>query len=139
MRKIILLVSVIVSLWASSESDMLRDDSKAIREFKEYSFAFMKTQENFNEQTSEALLKQLSFNSTQNEINDKVKSQISNLNQYILDVKSKVDSNNNSPVVSSDVKYINQKVNSLEDKLYRLERMLAQQDERLRAVERRIK
>lgn len=139
MKKIILLVSVIVSLWASPESDMLRDDLKAAREFKEYSFAFMKTQENFNEQTSEALLKQLSFNSTQNEINDKVKSQLSNLNQYILDIKTKIDSNNNSSVVSSDVKYINQKVNSLEDKLYRLERMLSQQDERLRAVERRVK
>lgn len=142
MKKIILLVSVIVSLWASPESDMLRDDSTAAREFKEYSFAFMKTQENFNEQTSEALLKQGNINTTQIEINDLTRNQVKAINSDISDIKTKlsyVNTQGTSPVVSSDVKYINQKVNSLEDKLYRLERMLAQQDERLRAVERRIK
>ena len=44
MRKIILLVSVIVSLWASPESDMLGDHSKATRDFKVHVFSVLDKQ-----------------------------------------------------------------------------------------------
>ena len=138
MRKIILLVSVIVSLWASPESDMLGDHSKATRDFKVHVFSVLDKQDELNEQTSEALLKQLSFNSTQNEINSTYRINIKNLYQELSEVRAKLSYVNVSSQ-GQDTRHLTLKLKGLEDTFYRIERMLSQQDERLRAVERRAK
>lgn len=123
MRKVLLSLALAGSLFAATEVEL---------------DAVKQQQSVINQQQSEINLNQEKINDNQIDTNkqnreelDNVKSQFSSLKNLVHQTQS-----NNS---GSTNRYTDEKLNRLDDKIYRLERTLSDQDSRIRKLEMKVR
>lgn len=138
MKKLFLILFTGLLLQASSIDDMLQDTPASTKEFKSYIFKTLESFADVSEQQADINLKQLAFSSNQAEINTTTDLRIKNLSSDLSDIKYRVMSLSQTSD-RSKLDYIQQKINQLDDKIWRIENSQKQLEDKIRTLERRVK
>lgn len=112
MKKIMLLIfAAYISLFAIDKENLLGDNSKSTREFKEYSFSQFEEQEAINNKEAEINLEFKKVLNKQNEIIASYKEIVESYKYKIKNLESDIDSQQS-------------KINKLDSRIYTLENKL---------------
>ena len=143
MKKLLLSLTLTCSLFAATEAEMLSDNLKSTRDFKEHTFSVIKklettisNNEQLNEIQGDVNKYQEKINSDQSDINKQYKEDLSDLGTQLNTLRSSIQSNINS---GSANRFTDEKINRLDDKIYRLERNISDQDSRIRKLEMKVR